>query len=123
LNPVEQDPTQASYSLWRDEEDFVIDWSSDAHEICRMIDATGYPYAGARTTLGDETIYVEEATTLPDLNFENRTPGKIWSLESGRPIVVCGSGLVRLERCRAADGAEFVFRRLRSRLGAGKHVK
>jgi methionyl-tRNA formyltransferase len=42
----------ATYSIWRDEADYEIDWSSDAQAIQRFINAVGYPYAGARTTVG-----------------------------------------------------------------------
>ena len=95
----------------------MIDWSRDASEIARMIDATGFPYEGARTRLRGETIYVDDATVLPDLPFENRVPGKIWRIRSGRPIIVCGSGLLKLDACRGADLRDFTFDRVRSRLG------
>jgi methionyl-tRNA formyltransferase len=42
-----QDETQATYSIWRDENDYRIDWSQDSHTIERTIRALGDPYLGA----------------------------------------------------------------------------
>jgi len=39
-----QDEADASYSLWRDDEDYFVDWSHSAIEIKRFINAVGYPY-------------------------------------------------------------------------------
>ncbi|GJM73208.1 hypothetical protein HMSSN036_54240 [Paenibacillus macerans] len=44
-----QNEKEASYSLWRDEEDYLIDWSMDSEYVHRFIDATGFPYKGAAT--------------------------------------------------------------------------
>ena len=44
------------------------------------MNAVGHPYAGARTTVGGtEIIRVLDVTALPDLPFEIRDAGKIWS--------------------------------------------
>jgi methionyl-tRNA formyltransferase len=39
-----QDASQASYSLWRDDEDYKIDWGASAEFIGRFIDAVGKPH-------------------------------------------------------------------------------
>ena len=46
-----QNEQEASFSLWRDEEDYRIDWSQPAEDIKRFIDAVGYPYKGAQPDL------------------------------------------------------------------------
>jgi methionyl-tRNA formyltransferase len=112
----EQDHSAATYSVWRDEEDYFIDWSQSSSSIIRMIDAVGFPYAGARTTVAGEVLVVESATEVDDLMFELRQPGKVWALDEGRPLVICGTGLVRLDECRRLDGDRYDFRRLRVRL-------
>ena len=118
LSKINQDNEGATYSLWRDSTDYDIDWSRPAVEIARFVDAVGYPYAGARTTVRGEAIRVEEATQTDDLRFEIRQPGKIWKLDRDRPIVVCGSGLLRLDVCTDAQGKPYSFPFLRARLGA-----
>jgi methionyl-tRNA formyltransferase len=46
LTGTPQNEAEASYSLWRDEEDYRIDWSSDAERLKRFIDSVGSPYKG-----------------------------------------------------------------------------
>lgn len=96
LPSTPQCENHATYSLWRDEDDYWIDWTADAEHICRMVDAVGPPYLGARTHTGAATAIVHRAEPLADLSIENRTPGKIVFLKDGLPTVVCGRGLVRI---------------------------
>lgn len=112
---TEQDHSAATYSLWRDDLDYIIDWSRPAIEIARMIDATGFPYAGARTSLDGINIVIDDATPLSDLSFVIRSPGKIWQFNEGSPIVVCGQGLLRLDTCRLENGSAPSFTKLRAR--------
>lgn len=116
ITATAQDHAKATYSLWRDELDYLIDWSDSAEAIARFVDAVGYPYAGARTHTGAESVIVLKARALPDLAFERRQCGKVWKIEEGRPQVVCGSGLLLIEECRTVDGEPLAFRKLRTRL-------
>lgn len=119
LSSTPQREDMATFSIWRDDADYEIDWSSDSGAIERFVNAVGHPYAGARTTAGRAgSIRVTDVTSLPDMPFEIREAGKIWRLDSGRPIVICGAGMLRIDNCRREDGSEFVFDRLRTRLGA-----
>jgi methionyl-tRNA formyltransferase len=118
LSSTPQREDLATFSIWRDDADYEIDWSSDSGAIERFVNAVGHPYAGARTTAGRAgTIRVTDVTQLPDMRFEIREAGKIWRLDGGRPIVICGAGMLRIDNCRREDGAEFIFDRLRTRLG------
>ncbi len=110
-----QDHRCATYSIWRDRDDHIIDWSLSAEEILRFIYAVGLPYAGAITRLGGEELVIDDATVFPDLYFVQRHCGKVWQLDAGRPVVVCGSGLLRLDRVRK-NGEVYQFSRLRLRL-------
>jgi methionyl-tRNA formyltransferase len=118
LEQTAQDQSRATFSIWRDEQDYNIDWSRSAVEIRRFVDAVGYPYAGARTTVaGSEAVRVHDVSPLPDLRFEIRDVGKVWTLDDGHAVVICGSGLLRIDRCTKEDGSEYRFQRLRVRLG------
>jgi methionyl-tRNA formyltransferase len=110
-----QEEAQATYSLWRDDQDYNIDWSQSSDEIRRLVDAVSYPYSGARTRLGSEPVVVDEATELGDLKFERRDIGKVCRLDEGRPIVVCGAGLLRLDRLIDSNGEIYKPSRLRIR--------
>jgi methionyl-tRNA formyltransferase len=114
INGTKQDEAGATYSLWRDRADHQIDWSRRSEEIARMIDAVGYPYDGARTRVGDLEIVVDDATVVEDLHFERRDVGKVWRLDDQRPVVVCGAGLLRLDRYHSLDGRDLSFK-LRTR--------
>lgn len=95
-----QDETQASYSLWRDETDYFIDWNRTAAEIKRFIDAVGSPYKGAATRVGDRILRILHAEALEDVNVANRTPGKVIFMHGVEPVVVCGRGLLKIKELR-----------------------
>ncbi len=94
LHGIKQDEHEASYSLWRDEDDYIIDWGQSAEQIKRFIDAVSYPYKGSMTMVGDKRARVIEAEVLDDVYIENRTPGKVIFMKNNKPVVVCGDGLL-----------------------------
>ncbi|WP_083321057.1 methionyl-tRNA formyltransferase [Hymenobacter glacialis] len=91
-----QNEQQASYSLWRDEQDYCIDWHRDSHYLQRFIDALGWPYKGAKALLNDKPVRILAVESEPEVHIENRTPGKVLFINQNQPIVVCGTGLLRL---------------------------
>jgi methionyl-tRNA formyltransferase len=116
LQFVDQDPSKVTVSLWRDEEDYKIDWKLDASQIARFIKSRGSPYSGATSSVADKQIKIIEATVLAaDFEIVNRVPGKVLSLNAGKPVVVCGSGLLKVERITTEDSQEFTLSSIRSR--------
>lgn len=91
-----QNEADATYSLWRDDEDYYIDWTGDAHSIQRFVDALGPPYKGAATTIDGEVYRIRKCEVLSDVKIENRKAGKVIFVENENPIVVCGTGLVKI---------------------------
>lgn len=91
-----QNERAVSYSVWRDEIDFMIDWSLPAEEIVRHIDSVGYPYAGALTFYGNEFLRVFDAEVYVSGVLYGVVPGKIFKLEDGCPVVMTGNGCVKL---------------------------
>ncbi len=106
LPSVPQDEAAATYSIWRNEEDYQIDWSLPANLIRRFIDAVGYPYAGASTSDGEQTLIIDSAVEVADVVCELRDVGKVIFVEDGCPIVICGSGLLKIVSARLAAGDE-----------------
>jgi methionyl-tRNA formyltransferase len=93
----EQEESVATYSIWRDEHDYLIDWRCDAKYLVRFIDAVGPPYRGACSCIGKRKIRIFRAEVeSADYTFATRHPGKVFSIANGCPSVICGSGLVRL---------------------------
>jgi methionyl-tRNA formyltransferase len=93
-----QDEAAATYSLWRDEDDYLFDWRWDASKIRRFVDAVGYPYRGALTFVGSDKVRLLECEEVPDVTIENRDPGKVIFVHGGEPVVVCGRGLLKIKR-------------------------
>jgi methionyl-tRNA formyltransferase len=121
LSSTPQQEDMATFSIWRDDADYEIDWSGTAEAIERFVNSVGYPYAGARTAVdGVETIRILDVTALPDMPFEIREAGKIWRLDNGSPVIICGVGMLRINNSRREDGSIFAFQRLRSRLQPAK---
>lgn len=82
-----QTEKNASYSLWRDEDDYYIDWSADATVIKRFIDAVGFPYRGAASMLDGFIVRLLKVSILDDVKIENRTPGKIIFIKNSKPVI------------------------------------
>jgi methionyl-tRNA formyltransferase len=117
FNYVEQDETSASFSLWRDEQDYYIDFARDSSYVLRHILASGSPYRGARAWLSGEEIVITGGRIVEDVYISNRIPGKVISIRGGNPTVVCGTGLLEITEAKYLNtGLHFFpFRKVKSR--------
>ena len=97
LSSVAQDESMATYCLWRDEDDYRIDWNQDAGSITRFINSTGFPYKGASSMMNETLIRIRDAEEYQDVSIENRIPGKVIFTKSGFPVIVCGQGLLKIK--------------------------
>jgi len=93
----------ATYSIWRDEEDYRINWSKSAENILAFIDSVSFPYKGASTTLNGEYLRIFSARMAPDLLVINRTPGKVWKIDNLNPTILCGTGSIEILEYRFED--------------------
>lgn len=93
---IKQDESKATYSLWRDEEDYRINWSMDSESIKRHIDSVGYPYKMASVIIDGELFRIGDAEVVPDVFIENRSVGKVLFMKNGCPVIVCGEGLLKI---------------------------
>lgn len=91
-----QDEKMATYSLWRDDDDYQIDWARSAEDIERFIDAVGHPYLGASSFAGNKKVRILKAAQVKDKTIVIRQVGKIIEVEDGMPVVVCGTGLLQI---------------------------
>lgn len=111
-----QNDHDATYSLWRDEEDYFISWNDTAENIKRFIDAVGYPYKGACSIVDNQVIRIKNATIIDDLKIENRDVGKVVFFREDCPVVVCKEGLLRLDLIEDEKNNEIKFQKFRLRL-------
>lgn len=121
-----QDESLATYSLWRDDDDYFVDWSWSAARIRRFVDAVGYPYKGAAVTVDGVLCRIGECVEVQDVVIANRTAGKVIFSVEGDPVVVCGRGLLRILRLTEdASGSDLLpLGRFRTRFGGkscGRH--
>lgn len=104
LNAVKQDESLATYSLWRDESDYQINWELTAEQILAKINASSQPYAGASSIINNQLIRILDATVVDDVIIENRDCGKVLFTHMDKPIVVCGKGLLRIDKAVFENG-------------------
>lgn len=115
---IEQNEKEATYSLWRDEDDYLVDWRLPADKILHFINCVGFPYGGASTYLAGNLVKVLSARLVGDVKVENRTPGKVIFIKNGQPTVVCGVGLLQLEDLRHINGSSILpLKSLRVKFG------
>jgi len=117
LSGERQDEEQASYSVWRDDEDYQIDWTNSAESIVHFIDCLSFPYKGASALYEEKRIRILEASTIPDIEIVNRDVGKVIFVSESRPIVICGTGLLRIDIAVDEQGKSVLpFNSFRTRL-------
>lgn len=97
LKSIVQDDSLATYSIWRDEDDYLIDWCKSSDYIKKFIDALGYPYKGAFTTWNNKKFYIKDSFVVEDVIIENRTPGKTLFKRGNSFVIICGSGLLGVD--------------------------
>jgi methionyl-tRNA formyltransferase len=107
-----QDENLASYSVWLDEKDYFIDWSWSSDKIERFVNAVGYPYDNAKTFVGREKVEIIDVELINDVVVENRKRhlGKIIFFKQGKPVVVCGSGLLQINCLNCENRINFKVR-------------
>jgi methionyl-tRNA formyltransferase len=111
---IKQDESEATYSVWRDDQDYFIDWSWPTDKIKRFVDAVGFPYKGAQTTLNDEIISILNCEPIPDFKAEIIHPGKVIYFDNNKPVVLCGDGAIRIDEMKFGQDY-FELTKLKSR--------
>lgn len=99
VQSIPQEHDKATFSLWRDEKDYLIDWSKNANWIKRFVDAVGFPFRGALTKWnGGRSARVLDTEVVEDVFVHDRSRniGKVIFMRDKKPVVVCGSGLLML---------------------------
>jgi len=116
LSGQPQDESLATYSLWRDEEDYCIDWSSSSVDIERFCNSVGYPYKGACAYVRGDRVWIRDVEPMHDVFVESRKSnvGKVIFVVGGAPVVVCGTGLLKVTDYRfECDGEKKINFRTR----------
>jgi methionyl-tRNA formyltransferase len=110
-----QPEQNASYSLWRDGEDYRINWDQSSSRILRHIHACGTPYKGAFTEAEGIRYVVLDGKLIDDVEIINRTVGKVIFAKNGNPVIVCKKGLIELTEIINENGKKIVPTKFRLR--------
>lgn len=105
LAMIPQNDSDATYSIWRDEEDYRIDWGQSAEDILHLVYTVGFPFKGASTIVDSALYRVFDCQIESDVEIIDRPIGKVIFVRDGCPIVICGKGLLRLTDVRM-DGIQ-----------------
>lgn len=90
---VPQDEAGASLCALRRPEDGLIDWTTPAADIHRLIRAAGPPYPGAFTHAADGTKLVLTAVRhTPRAGYYIGLPGQVQDIDGRTFTVACGDG-------------------------------
>ncbi|TGN27175.1 formyltransferase family protein [Empedobacter tilapiae] len=117
LIEIVQDEIKATYSLWRNEDDYSINWDQSSEQILRFVDSVGFPYNGAKTLYENRFIRILNVILIEEVEIINRCPGKFLYIQNGNPIVVCGSGMLKIIDAVYDDtGERVIFNKLRIKL-------
>ncbi len=113
IKTIKQDINKVTYSAWRNIEDCQIDWKSDSRNIYNLIRAVSKPYPGAFSFIKNDKIIIWKADIIDDINFEKRYPGKVWKLDNGYPLVICGKGMIKILYAECKGKNIIPFKKLR----------
>jgi methionyl-tRNA formyltransferase len=98
LNPIPQDPNQASYCTMLNKDMGIIDWTNSALMIHNQIRGL-VPWPGARTWLKGQALYLWESYPYGQSDIAQGTPGELLLVDKKRGILVqTGSGLLQLKQ-------------------------
>ena len=72
------------------------------------LSAVGYPFKGAMTKINECDYIISEAQSVDDRAIVDRANciGKVIDFSDGSPVVVCGSGLLRVQRIMHIESSE-----------------
>lgn len=113
LRSAPQDDNKATYSLWRDDKDYKINWNESSTYIQRFIDSVGFPYKGAFTTLNGNKLIIKNAQISCDKTIVNRQPGKVIFKKKDVFYIVCGDGILEINEFFNESGEKIELKNFR----------
>ena len=116
--PTEINYDKSTFSLWRDKRDLRLDWKQPSGNVYQKILGLGFPYKGATAVYDSQIIHIQDATECTDIKIENVSDhyGKIWKIENKCPYIVCGEGVIRINKAFDSEGKAIIFDKIRKRL-------
>lgn len=95
INRVKQNHKDATYCVWRTQEDGLINWHDTSKNICNLIRGLTFPYPGAYTYWNRKKIIIWKAKIVHDLIYVGSIPGKIVNISTEEGVyVLTGDGVL-----------------------------
>lgn len=121
IKRVPQNHNDATYCIWREEEDGKIDWAQRTIDIHNLIRGLTRPYPGAFTFLASQKLRIWRSEVVISKKYIGSIPGKIESIIPGEGVnVLTGDGILRIKEVQLANGpvvnAAEVIKKLRTKL-------
>lgn len=89
IQPIIQNESKATYYGKREPCDSLIDWSSKAYEIDRLVKASTVPHNGSFTFFKDKLVTIWKASISNNNNYKG-TIGRVLLIDEGKLLVQCG---------------------------------
>lgn len=118
------DPADALRCFPRNPSDGRIDWSHSALHILRLINASGWPYAGAFCAYEGERVVIHDAAFAEGYGPTLAVAGQVMQVGDGFVDVACGEGALRLRSVTwqgHEQSPDRFIRSIRKRLGVWLH--
>ena len=104
-----------TYSIWRDENDYFINWKQENSSVERFINALGYPYDCAKTRYNGKIIKIKDCNIIKGIRYVNYHPGKICSIEDNKPVVMTNNGLIKIKSATYLNNKTIKFKQTRKK--------
>ena len=104
-----------TYSIWRDQNDYFIDWNKSSKYIKRFIDSLGYPYDCAKAKYNGKIINIIDSHVVNKFKFVEYHPGKICFIEDSNPLVMTKNSLLKITSATDRFGKKISFKSIRKR--------
>lgn len=108
IKSFSQEEEDASYSIWLDSKDYLINWNNNSDYITNKINLLGSPYEFAKCYMNEKEVIISSAEVYKDLNLEHRHVGKVLIVEDGCPVIICGKGLVKITQMTCKSGVDLI---------------
>jgi len=100
----------ATYSVWRNEEDYHINWNQSAEKILNFIYTVSHPYKGAFSYINkNKKIRILDAVIVNDVAIEHRAVGKVIFVKNNLPVIICETGLLLIIEAYYDETGKNVF--------------
>tara|TARA_R110000744_G_scaffold88287_1_gene172109 strand:- start:3078 stop:3932 length:855 start_codon:yes stop_codon:yes gene_type:complete len=96
--PLPVSSEKETFCIWRDGDDYKINWEWSSEKIVRFIDAVGWPYDGAYCYIENTKVEVSHGIVVKKQIIDQQSHiGKVFSKTKNKATIICGSNLLEID--------------------------